>query len=69
MGWPVGKCLVRAGAPAVAMLVGKISIDVAKNGVGFVDAFEVNLWLFFLIWLAVSGFLWAFTRIMPETPL
>ena len=69
MGWPIGKCLVRSGIPAAVMCTGKIGVDVAKKGIGFVDAFEGNFWLFFILWLAVSGFLWVLTRIMPKTAI
>ena len=69
MGWKVGKCLTRAGAPAAAIFVCKALVAVSRSGAGYVEAFESNVWLFLVLWLAVSGFLWVLTRIMPKTAL
>jgi len=67
MGWPIGKCLVRSGIPAAVICAGRIGVDIAKNGKGFLDAFAGNVGLFLIIWLAASGFLWVATRLMPKT--
>jgi hypothetical protein len=51
------------------MFTGKALVDMSRSGAGYIEAFEGSLWLFLILWLAVSILLWVLTRVLPKTAL
>ena len=68
MGWPVQKCLVRAGIPAAILGVGFAIADVVRGKSAFGEAISSNLLLFGALWIAVAALIWLLTRLLQKTP-
>ena len=68
MGWPVSKCLHRAGIPVITMFFGFTLVEIVREKSAAGEAIASNSAIFGMLWIAVSAFFWVLTRIMPETP-
>jgi len=69
MGWSVRKSLLRAGAPALGILVAKVTIELVRGGHES-SAFEliwVNALMLGILWLAVALLMFLVTRMMPNS--
>lgn len=69
MGWSVRKALLRAGAPVLVFLVGKVAIELVRGGYES-SAFEliwINALLFGIIWLVAALIMFLVTRMMPNS--
>lgn len=69
MGWSAKKSLLRAGAPALGVLVTKVTIELVRGGreSSVLELIGVNILLLGIIWLAAALLMYLVTRMMPHS--